>query len=493
MHFCFRIILLLTTPQLIFNFSVGSPPLGRALRSRINHVVHPDDQSVSPLCTPLYFLQTLDHFNSLPESYHFFNQKFFMVDKHWRGSMFPIFVFLEGEQSLLEYQCSEGFMLDTADTFHPLMLFVEHRYYGDSIPFNSREETFRNASTLGYLNSAQALADIAEIIISVKTNYSAHDSPVIVFGGSYAGNLAAWMRLKYPHLVLGALASSAPLLYFDGVTPKDGYDKVLSRDFKEISENCYKSIKQSWDMIDEVAVEVNGLSALSRQFHTCSKLDSSLELKYYLKYHYIQATQYGAFSIVKFCKIVDEEGSSPNSNLLDSIAHAVAGAIGNNCLDDNVHLISNDQAIINQVNYFAWGWQSCIDQVMPMGHGNDTIFQPGPFNWTEFKLRCKMNYGVPPRPHWATKYYYGGRDPKLVLRRFASNIIFSNGLRDPYSSGGVLEDLSDTLVAITAKEGHHCFDLYSIAPRSKWEWEVRVKEVQIIKSWLHKYYRHLEE
>ncbi|CAM8898075.1 unnamed protein product [Rhodiola kirilowii] len=492
MHFCFRIILLLT-PQLIFNFSVGSPPLGRALRSRINHVVHPDDQSVSPLCTPLYFLQTLDHFNSLPESYHFFNQKFFMVDKHWGGSMFPIFVFLEGEQSLFEYQCSEGFMLDTADTFHPLMLFVEHRYYGDSIPFNSRKETFRNASTLGYLNSAQALADIADIIISVKTNYSAHDAPVIVFGGSYAGNLAAWMRLKYPHLVLGALASSAPLLYFDGVTPKDGYDKGLSRDFKEISENCYTSIRQSWDKIDEVAKEVNGLSALSTQFHTCSPLQRSLDLKTYLEYHYIQATQHDAFSIEKFCKIVDE--GSPNSNLLDSIALAVADALGNNCLSFNVHLNSNDQAtVIKQANDFAWGWQSCIDQVTPMGRGNDTIFQPRPFNWTEFKLECKRNYGVPPKPHWATKYYYGGRDPKLVLRRFASNIIFSNGLRDPYSSGGVLEDLSDTLVAITAKKGHHCFDLFSIPPNSpNWKREVRVKEVQIIQSWLNKYSRDLEE
>lgn len=93
-----------------------------------------------------------------------------------------------------------------------LLVFAEHRYYGESKPFGSA-----TADNMWYLSTEQALADYAELIFFLKEEFDAHDSPVISFGGSYGGMLASWFRMKYPSAVDGAIAASAPILAFYGL------------------------------------------------------------------------------------------------------------------------------------------------------------------------------------------------------------------------------------------------------------------------------------
>jgi lysosomal Pro-X carboxypeptidase len=42
--------------------------------------------------------------------------------------------------------------------------------------------------------------DYVELVKYVKYTYGVMDKPVIVFGGSYGGMLAAWLRMKFPHV-----------------------------------------------------------------------------------------------------------------------------------------------------------------------------------------------------------------------------------------------------------------------------------------------------
>ncbi|PRQ33317.1 putative lysosomal Pro-Xaa carboxypeptidase [Rosa chinensis] len=437
-----------------------------------------------------YYNQTLDHFNFRYDSFNTFQQRYLINSKHWGGSNIsaPILAYLGAEESIDVDIPIIGFLPENAIHFQALQIYIEHRYYGESIPFGSREVAFKNASTLGYFNSAQAIADYAEILIHVKKQLHAEHSPVIVIGGSYGGMLASWFRLKYPHVTLGALASSAPILYFDDIVPPEtGYYSIVTKDFQEASETCYQIIKKSWSEIDNIASKREGLSSLSKKFRTCRPLTKSSELKNYLKSMYARAAQYDRppkYPVTVVCGGID--GASSTDDILTKIFAGVVAYTGNrSCYVNQPRNLTETDV--------GWRWQTCSDLVIPISVNNDTMFPPYKFDVDEYINKCKATYGVPPRPNWVTTYF-GGHDIKLSLSRFASNIIFSNGLRDPYSIGGVLEDISDSVVAVHAKNGSHCLDILTSNQTTDPDWLVnqRKSEVKIIKGWIAKYYADLQ-
>ncbi|KAF7805660.1 lysosomal Pro-X carboxypeptidase-like [Senna tora] len=416
-----------------------------------------------------YYTQRLDHFNYRPDSYSTFEQRYMINSKYWGGakSSAPIFAYLGAEAPVDEDIYYVGFLRDNAPHFNALIVYIEHRYYGKSIPFGSWKKAMRNATTRGYFNSAQAIADYAAVLLHLKESLSAQNSPIIVIGGSYGGMLASWFRLKYPHIALGALASSAPILYFNGVAPQAGYYYIVTKDFKETSKRCYQTIRKSWSEIDRVAKKPNGLSILSTTFKTCKKLSQSYELKDYLDSIYTDAAQYNQppeYPVKVICGAIDAAAKKTH-NILSQIFEGVVAYMQNSSCYD-----------------------TCSEMVMPIGHDrNDSMFPPSPFNMKSFVSECRTLYGVLPQPHWVTTYY-GGPDLKLILHRFASNIIFSNGLRDPYSSGGVLESISDSVIAVSTVNGSHCLDILE-AKASDPEWLImqRKTEVNIIKGWIDEY------
>merc|ERR1712226_1442393 len=420
-----------------------------------------------------YYDQTLDHFNYQPVSYTTYRERYVVNFKHWRGAKVaaPIFAYLGEESSLDEDIGSIGFMMDNVRRFGALELYIEHRFYGQSIPHGfTREEALENATIRGYFNSAQAIADYAEIIINLKKNLSADSSPVIVVGGSYSA--------------MGAVASSAPILYFEDLVPQDSYPVVVTKDFQEASLSCYNTIKQSWSEIDRVAAKPNGLSELSKKFKLCRPLKEAANLKGYLNSLYTSAAQYDSppdYPVATICRGID--GGANGTDILGRIFSGIVAYHGENrkCYDFGDFFSSE--------TLDGWDWQTCSDLVIPIGNGpNDTMFPASPFVYKEYRDYCVSKFGVEPRPHWMTTNF-GVHHIKRVLHKFGSNIIFSNGLRDPYSSAGILENISDTILAVYTKEGSHCLDI--VPARSgdpEWLINQRKKQVKIMKQWFHKYY-----
>jgi len=108
-------------------------------------------------------------------------------------------------------------MWELAPKFGARIVFAEHRYEGESLPPASI-----SSDCLSYASTIQALRDYARLL-EEKIN-PGNKAPVVVFGGSYGGMLSAWMRMKYPHLVAGAIAASAPI----GAFPQSADSKIDS-------------------------------------------------------------------------------------------------------------------------------------------------------------------------------------------------------------------------------------------------------------------------
>lgn len=76
----------------------------------------------------------------------------------------------------------------------------------------------------------------------------------------------------------------------------------------------------------------------------------------------------------------------------------------------------------------GWYYQTCTEAVMPIcSDGKDDFFEPDPFNLTEVEIDCKNFFNVSIDPYKVRMEY------SLHDLRAATNVVFSNGDRDPWS------------------------------------------------------------
>ncbi|KAJ6438849.1 extracelular serine carboxypeptidase [Purpureocillium lavendulum] len=156
----------------------------------------------------------VDHFHNEsryePHTDAFFNLRYWVDITHYKPGG-PVIVLNSGETSgeaRIDF-LDHGIVPILTKATGGVGVVLEHRYYGTSFPTANV-----TTQSLRFLSTEQALADHAYFARHARfpglehVNLTAPGTPWIIYGGSYAGALAAFTRKVYPDVYWGAISSS---------------------------------------------------------------------------------------------------------------------------------------------------------------------------------------------------------------------------------------------------------------------------------------------
>ena len=220
-----------------------------------------------------WFDQPIDHFDwSAPlgdADKATFRQRVFTHTAWWRPGG-PILFYFGNEDNVELYVNHTGFMWEAARPLNAALVFAEHRYYGETLPYEDG-----TPGCLSFLTTEQAMADFARLIYSLRDAWRAWDSPVLGFGGSYGGMIAAWFRLKYPNAVDGVLAASAPIWSFVGLDPPYDYNAFYQIVTRDAPDACAANVKRALQRVEAAVADASLRPALQRALRLCAPAETA--------------------------------------------------------------------------------------------------------------------------------------------------------------------------------------------------------------------------
>ncbi len=131
-----------------------------------------------------------------------------------------------------------------------------------------------------------------------------------------------------------------------------------------------------------------------------------------------------------------------------------------------------------------WGLQTCNEMTIPFSQSEyNTMFLDEVWNADVDTQNCLQWFGLKPQYTWAIDTF-GGRNVKKDFY-YASNIIFTNGDLDPWSTGGVTTNINNNIYVKVIKGGAHHLDLRSpndLDPQDVTD--TRAEVTELINQWI---------
>lgn len=429
------------------------------------------------------FTTKIDHFSYRNDDT--FQLRYVVGDEHWNRKGGPIFFYAGNEAPVEAFIYNTGIMWEWAPRFKAMVVFAEHRYYGKSLPFG--RDTFKGPEYTAYLTSEQALADYADLLTWIKNNTpGASKSKVVSFGGSYGAMLSTWFRMKYPHIVTAALASSAPLRMFPGLTPCGAYHHAVTTAFEKSYRGCSKIISKTWAVLDKFGSTGAGRKMLREKFRTCETLDKSTypHFREWVRdtYTFLALVNYPfpvnlitplpAYPVKAVCDLL-HKGSANAEAMVTSIAQAMQ-LFYNGTTKRPCH------SIYIAVNLPAWRFQECTELVRPScSDGVHDMFYPEKWDPEAFIAKCRKRFGVTPDFNKITTTY---PTPELQA---ASNIYFTDGELDPWYAYGLKKAPNKNTNYYMIYGAAHHLDLQFTRPETPRSVRyARVAAMQAIARWV---------
>ena len=458
--------------------------------------------------TTAWFTQRIDQYSWRPTATGatHYQQRYLYNDDFFRRDGTGCIFFYTGNEGPVElYANHTGLIWENAAEHGALIVFAEHRYYGESMPLGAQ-----SATDTSYLSSSQALADYAALLRSIRENFTgAADAPAIAFGGSYGGVLSALFRAGWPSAVSGALAASAPLRSFPGQSPPLDtalYYEVISRNLGVDGGSppaCAENVRSLWPQLFADGETAAGRATLSSAFLTCKPVETPDDAKALA--FYIRAA-FDGLSMANYpypCDYISFPATLPAfpvrvacaplaAPITDSAAlyAAVAAAIGtlyNATPTDCNDVPPNPNSHPADGYDGQWDWQQCTemqpDSQWFETRADSTVFWDEPRNLTYLAEHCLDVWKVMPAWTWITTRY------GLPDFTGASNIVFTNGLYDPWSGASLAQAPPDgparDLIVLNISEGGHHLDLFfsnDADPQSVKD--VRATQMAFITKWI---------